>query len=135
MVFRHQLCTVRLYWVGGIQINWMNFGMQHAPGAGSTARPIGLQSSTRVLSYGCPFHYNETLLHIPIVIRDFLFVSSLHLQTLKCLKRQMSGTRYSQYSRHRLQATNTSVQRQKGLTVSHLHTQLDPFASKLTRIA
>ena len=27
---------------------------------------------------------------------------------------------------------NSSVERQKGLTTSHLHTQLDPFASKLT---
>ena len=57
--FRPQFCTVWLYWAGQNWANEMNFGMQHAPGAGSIAQFVDLQSSALLpLCYVCPT-YNE----------------------------------------------------------------------------
>ena len=43
--------SVRLYWAGA---NEMNFVMNHAPGAGSIARPVDQQSSALPLYHRSP---------------------------------------------------------------------------------
>ena len=47
--FKPRFCTVRLHWAHA-----MNFVMNHAPGAGSMARPVDQQSSALPLRYRCP---------------------------------------------------------------------------------
>ena len=37
----------------------MNFGMNHAPGAGLIARPVDLQASELPLCYSCPIETIE----------------------------------------------------------------------------
>ena len=44
-----QFCTVKQYWA-----NEMNFGRNHAQGAGLIAQPVDLQSSALPLCHGCP---------------------------------------------------------------------------------
>ena len=39
---------------GTVWVNEMNFGMNHAPGAGLITRIVDLQYSVFLLSYGCP---------------------------------------------------------------------------------
>ena len=51
-VLRPQIYTVRLYRTGVSWDNEMNFGINHAPGAGSIARLTDLQSSALPLCYG-----------------------------------------------------------------------------------
>ena len=38
--FKPQFCTGKIYWRGDRLVNEMNFDMNHAPGAGSIARPV-----------------------------------------------------------------------------------------------
>ena len=45
----------------------MNFVMNHAPGAGSIARPVDQQSSVLSLSYGCPMYSRIYLTYNDIV--------------------------------------------------------------------
>ena len=59
--FRPRLCIVRLYWAETTWANEMNFLLDHAPGAGSIARPVDKQSNTLPLSYGRPL----------LVLRDY----------------------------------------------------------------
>ena len=44
-VLGHDSVLIRLYWAGATWGNEVNFVMNHAPGAGSIARPVDQQSS------------------------------------------------------------------------------------------
>ena len=47
--------------------NEMNFGMNHAPGAGLIARPVDLQSSVLPLCHDCPHKVTCIELITPII--------------------------------------------------------------------
>ena len=50
---------------GLLQLNEMNFVMKHAPGAGSIAQPVDLQSSVLPLCYSCT-HAGSKIIQITI---------------------------------------------------------------------
>ena len=47
----HYSAPVRLYWAGDDLVNEMNFVMDHAPGAGSIARPVDQKCPNRAVVY------------------------------------------------------------------------------------
>ena len=51
---RPRFCTVRLYWAEDNLANEMNFVTNHAPGAGTLARPVDQKSSALPLHHGRP---------------------------------------------------------------------------------
>ena len=54
MVFKgHDLALYGYTGLGTIWANEMNFGMTHAPDAGSITQPVDLQSSMLPMCYGC----------------------------------------------------------------------------------
>ena len=54
MVFWGHDSALRLYWAGDNISKWDEFYMNHAPGAGSIARPVDQQSSALPLYHRFP---------------------------------------------------------------------------------
>ena len=54
---RSKFCTVRLNWAREIWAIEMNFGMNHAIGAGSITQHVDLQSKALSLCYSCTLPY------------------------------------------------------------------------------
>ena len=53
-VLVHDSALFGYTWPVANRVNGMNCVLNHAPGAGSIARPVDLQSGALSLCYGCP---------------------------------------------------------------------------------
>ena len=63
-------------------VNEMNIAMNHAPGAGSIARPVDQQSSALPLCYGCPpdgEHDTDTLPECHVYHNNYIYHTGIFI--------------------------------------------------------
>ena len=80
--FRSQFYISKLYWTEDNLGKWVNFGMNHAPGAGLITPPVDLQSSVLPVCYLYNSHTLIPITHIQLIFQHMNLVTRWFLWTL-----------------------------------------------------